>query len=219
MRNDPASLLFGSYRRQILELLLGHPDLSLHVREIARRTGIPAGSLHRELRALAEVAILERMPVEGQVRYRANVRGRLFGPLAVIFGGKAAANDAAPAARVAEPVATYGAAETRASRHERMLDRLNVPARVLSAFARRHGLERLSFFGSVTRDNFRPDSDVDVLVEFAGPRTNPFAKLDIADELSALFGGRDVDVVTPGVLRNPLRRANIERDLLTVHGG
>jgi len=219
MASDPTTLLFGSYRRQILELLLGQPDLSLHVREIARRTGIPPGSLHRELRALAEVGILERMPVDGQVRYRADDRGRLFVPLAAIFGGKSAANDVAPATRVAEPAAAYGAAGSTQSRQEKVLDRLNVSPRVLAALARRHGLKRLSFFGSVTRDNFRPDSDVDVLVEFAGPRTNPFAKLDIADELSGLFGGRDVDVVTPGVLRNPLRRASIERDLLTVHGG
>lgn len=214
MQPDPTALLFGAYRRQILQLLLRQPDLSLHVREIARRTGIPAGSLHRELRLLAEAGILERLPVDAQVRYRANPRCPLFEPLTAIFGGSAA-NDGRPALRVAETAAGYG---TLTSRRDRVLSRLNVSERLLSAFARRHDLKRVSFFGSVTRDDFRPESDVDVLVEFAGPRSNPFAKLEIADELSALFGGRDVDVVTAGVLRNPIRRASIEKDLLTVHG-
>lgn len=212
--SDPTALLFGAYRRQVLQLLLGQPDQGLHVREIARRTDIPAGSLHRELRLLAEAGILDRMPVDSQVRYRANPRCPLFEPLAAIFGGRAS-NDTPPALRVAEAAAGYG---RPTSRRETVLSRLNVSERVLSAFARRHALKRMSFFGSVTRDDFRPESDVDVLVEFAGPRTNPFAKLDIADELSALFGGRDVDVVTTGVLRNPIRRASIEKDLLTVHG-
>lgn len=214
MSADPTALLFGAYRRQILQLLLRQPDLSLHVREIARRTGIPAGSLHRELRLLAEAGILDRTPVDAQVRYRANPRCPLFEPLAAIFGGLAS-SDARPALRVAEAAAGYA---RPTSRLEDVLSRLNVPERVLSAFARRHGLKRMSFFGSVTRSDFRPESDVDVLVEFAKPRTNPFAKLDMADELSALFGGRDVDVVTTGVLRNPIRRASIEQDLLTVYG-
>lgn len=218
MHSDPTTLLFGSYRRQILKLLLGQPDESLHVREIARRTAVPVGSLHRELRTLAEAGILERTPVEAQVRYRANPRCRLFGPLSAIFAGRAAVNDASPELRVAEPSPTYSAAAP-ASARERVFARLNLPERVLAAFARRHGLKRLSFFGSVTRGDFRPDSDVDVLVDFAGPRRNPFAKVDIADELSALLGGRNVDVVTTGVFRNAHRRASIERDLVTVHAG
>jgi predicted nucleotidyltransferase/DNA-binding HxlR family transcriptional regulator len=207
MAIDPAALLFGTYRRQVLSLLFGQPGLGLHVREIARRTGVPPGSLHRELRVLAEAGVLERTPAAGQVRYRANARGRLFEPLLAMFGE--------PPMRIAEPAADYGATTPRRAR---VLARLNVPDRVLSALARRYGLKRMAFFGSVTRDDFKPQSDVDVLVDFEGPRTNPFAKLDLADELSALFGGRKVDVVTSGALRNPVRRASIERDLVAVHG-
>ena len=209
MSSDPTSLLFGSYRRQILSLLMGQPDEALHVREIARRTGVPVGSLHRELRALAGAGLLQRIPAERQVLYRANARSPLFEPLCMIFGRVEGA------VRVAEPQARYGA--TGSARLDRALERLNVPQRVLSALARRYGLKRMAFFGSVSRDDFQPRSDVDVMVEFAGERTTPFAKLDLADELSAMFGGRKVDVVTPGVLRNPVRRASIERDLVTVH--
>lgn len=66
------SLLFGVYRRQVLALLLMHPEQSFHVREIARITGKPAGTLYRELGSLAEAELLFRSPVGNQVHYRAN---------------------------------------------------------------------------------------------------------------------------------------------------
>lgn len=66
------ALLFGTYRRQILALLLMHPEQSFHVREIARITGKPAGTLYRELSALAEAGLLIRSPSGNQVHYRAN---------------------------------------------------------------------------------------------------------------------------------------------------
>jgi predicted nucleotidyltransferase len=47
-----------------------------------------------------------------------------------------------------------------------MPQNLSVDARALSAFCRRHYIARLALFGSVLRDDFRPDSDIDVLVEF-----------------------------------------------------
>lgn len=79
MPANPIDLLFSSYRRQVLGLLLLRPDDSLHVREISRLTGVPAGSLHRELRALTEAGLLLREPMGNQVRYRAN-RGCLIYP-------------------------------------------------------------------------------------------------------------------------------------------
>jgi predicted nucleotidyltransferase len=67
-----ASLLFGTYRRDVLALLLLHPELSLHVREIARVTGKPPGTLIRELNQLAEAGLLVRTPVGNQVHFRAD---------------------------------------------------------------------------------------------------------------------------------------------------
>jgi predicted nucleotidyltransferase/DNA-binding HxlR family transcriptional regulator len=81
----PLDLLFNAYRRQVLALLLLRPDESLHVREIARLTGVPAGSLHRELRTLTEAGILLREPSGNQVHYRANRTCPLFPELAAIF--------------------------------------------------------------------------------------------------------------------------------------
>jgi predicted nucleotidyltransferase len=66
----------------------------------------------------------------------------------------------------------------------------------LGAFCRRWGVAELALFGSVLRDDFRPDSDVDVLVAFApGARRGMFDLVEMEDELTELFGRR-VDLVT-----------------------
>ena len=76
----------------------------------------------------------------------------------------------------------------------------------LAAFCRRHHIRRLSLFGSVLRSDFRPDSDVDVLVEFAPGEVPGYLALhDIEAELSKLLGGRKVDLVTQRSLNRRLR--------------
>ena len=78
-------ILFGAYRRQILALLLLRPDETFYVREIARVTGVPAGSLHRELKTLANSGLLTRAASGNQVRYQANRECPIFEELAGIF--------------------------------------------------------------------------------------------------------------------------------------
>ncbi len=78
-------LLFGTYRRQVLSLLLLHPDQSFYVREIGRLARVPAGSLHRELGALAEAGLLTRGASGNQVRYQADRSCPVFEELAGIF--------------------------------------------------------------------------------------------------------------------------------------
>jgi predicted nucleotidyltransferase len=78
-------LLFSGYRRRVLGLLLLRPDERFHTREIARLTGVPAGTLHRELRMLAEAGLLLRDTVGNQVLYRANRECPIFEELAGIF--------------------------------------------------------------------------------------------------------------------------------------
>ncbi|MCY7386525.1 MAG: nucleotidyltransferase domain-containing protein [Burkholderiales bacterium] len=73
MQHSLSDLLFPTYRRRILGLLLLHPELALHVREIARRTGLAAATLGRELTRLAEVGLLTRETRGNQVAYRADV--------------------------------------------------------------------------------------------------------------------------------------------------
>jgi len=68
----------------------------------------------------------------------------------------------------------------------------------IAELCRRHHIRRLSLFGSVLRDDFRPDSDVDVLVEFETGFTPGFFGLyDIEQELSETIGHRSVDLKTP----------------------
>lgn len=81
---SPAEVLFGAYHRRILALLLIRPEQSFHVREIARLADVPAGSLHRELKLLAESGLLLRETAGNQVRYRANRDCPVFPELAGI---------------------------------------------------------------------------------------------------------------------------------------
>jgi DNA-binding transcriptional ArsR family regulator len=69
---DLANLLFGTYRHRVLSLLFLRPGDSFHVRMIARLTGVPAGSLHRELRLLYDVGLLHGSRIGNQVHYSAN---------------------------------------------------------------------------------------------------------------------------------------------------
>ena len=71
-------------------------------------------------------------------------------------------------------------------------------------FCRRHPIRKMALFGSVLRDDFRPDSDVDVLVEFEPGHTPGFAFFKIQDELSELLGQR-VDLNTADFLSHYFR--------------
>jgi predicted nucleotidyltransferase len=74
----------------------------------------------------------------------------------------------------------------------------------ISAFCRRHHMSRLSLFGSVLRDDFGPDSDIDVLVEFEPGHTPGWDFFLMQDELSEMLG-RKVDLNTPGFLSRYFR--------------
>jgi uncharacterized protein len=84
----------------------------------------------------------------------------------------------------------------------------------LAAFCRHWGVAELALFGSVLRDDFRPDSDVDVLVSFAPEvQRTLFDLVDMEDELARIFG-RKVDLVTRRAIeesQNWIRRRTILR--------
>lgn len=75
----------------------------------------------------------------------------------------------------------------------------------VTAFCRRHHIKRLALFGSVLRDDFRPDSDVDVLVEFQPGHVPGLDFVTIEREFSELLQGRRVDMVTPKFLNPRIR--------------
>ena len=93
MGKSGIEILFGSYRRKILALLLLRPDERFHVREIARMTDIPAGSLHRELKLLAEGELLLRLESGHQVYYQANHDCQIYPELAGLFRKTAGLGD------------------------------------------------------------------------------------------------------------------------------
>lgn len=78
-------LLFGTYRQRALSELLLHPDASYHVRELARRTGTLAGTLHKELTRMASAGLLLRKKQGNQVLYQANTACPVFPELAGLF--------------------------------------------------------------------------------------------------------------------------------------
>ncbi len=82
--------------------------------------------------------------------------------------------------------------------------RIAVPRDRIETFCRTHHMRRLSLFGSVLRDDFRPDSDVDVLVEFEPGFVPGLEFFAMQDELSAILG-RAVDLNTPGFLSGRIR--------------
>ena len=71
-----------------------------------------------------------------------------------------------------------------------------IPAEAIAAFCRKHHIRKLALFGSVLRDDFGPDSDVDVLVEFDPEHIPGWNIVSMADELSELLDGRRVDLLT-----------------------
>lgn len=197
MATNPLEALLSGYRHQVLALLFLQPEGSFHVREIARRTGVPAGSLHRELRRLAEAGLLIHESVGNRVRYRANQSCPIFPELAGIFRKTAQAYHA----------------QTKNELDERLVAGLAVPES-LGEFCRGHAIKRLRLFGSAARGDAGPESDIDLLVEFEPGRAPSLIEMvRLKDALSEMLGGRRVDLATPSMLNNPYRRREILKDL------
>ncbi len=85
MQQSLAALVFPRYRRQVLSLLFLRSDESFHGREIARRANLPAGTVTRELKRLADAGLLEREARGNQVLYRANKSSPIFDEIASIL--------------------------------------------------------------------------------------------------------------------------------------
>lgn len=83
--------------------------------------------------------------------------------------------------------------------------KIEIPREKIAEFCRRHHIRRLALFGSVLREDFRSESDVDVLVEFEPGRSVGLVRFSgMQRELSELLGRR-VDLNTPGFLSRYFR--------------
>jgi uncharacterized protein len=100
------------------------------------------------------------------------------------------------------------------------LAHIHVPNDQLADFCRRHHIRKLALFGSVLRDDFGPDSDIDVLVEFEDDVRLSFGKLmAMEDELTAIFG-KKVDLGERRSVdedKNYIRREHILRQLQSIY--
>jgi hypothetical protein len=86
---------------------------------------------------------------------------------------------------------------------------ISIDSKKIEDFCRRWKISELSLFGSVLREDFRPDSDVDVLVTFEPEGGITFDnRVEMLDELAEIFG-REVDLVEKDAIRNPFRRHEI----------
>ena len=86
---------------------------------------------------------------------------------------------------------------------------IELPTKAIADFCQKWRVREMSLFGSVLRDDFRPDSDIDVMVSFEeDPHISLWDLADMKMELESLFG-RDVDLIEKEALVNPYRRNRI----------
>jgi predicted nucleotidyltransferase len=98
-----------------------------------------------------------------------------------------------------------------------MTPNLKLDESVIHEFCRKWKVKELALFGSVLREDFQPDSDVDVLVTFAEDADwSLFDFVRMSDELKELLG-REVDLVEKPALRNPFRRKSILENMEVVY--
>ncbi len=87
---------------------------------------------------------------------------------------------------------------------------IKIPRDKIKSFCEKHHIHKLSFFGSVLRDDFKPDSDVDVLVEFGPNQVVGLLRLSGMEmELSEILG-HNVDLRTPAELSGYFRQEVID---------
>ena len=83
---------------------------------------------------------------------------------------------------------------------------IEFPKKEITIFCKKHHILKLALFGSALRADFKPDSDVDVLVEFEPGKTPGYFRIfDMERELSSMIGGRKVDMRTPKDLSRHFR--------------
>ena len=84
--------------------------------------------------------------------------------------------------------------------------KIEIPPDQLADLCRRHRIRRLSLFGSVLRDDFGPNSDVDMLVEFEPGYSPGWDIIHVEEDFSRLYGGRKVHFANPKYLNRHLKK-------------
>jgi predicted nucleotidyltransferase len=191
MSSNLTALLFGAYRRDVLALLLLHPELSLHVREIARLTGKVPGTLLRELNLLADAGLLVKKAVGNQVHFQANPTSPVYEELRGILKKTAGVADVLREAL--EPLAdrlrtafVYGSVARGDERAGSDLDLMVIGdvkfVDLIGALAPLHAVLRREI-----NTSFYPPKEFRAKLAAA----EPFLKRVLADRKIFLIGGED----------------------------
>jgi predicted nucleotidyltransferase len=214
-QSKASEVLFTKTQRRVLGLLFGNPDRSYYANEIVRFASAGTGTVLRELARLSTVHLITVKKIGNQKHYQANHDAPIFDELRLI------------AQKMLVPVrsstsSTTSAKGSRLRPKARAMSRgsgaLLIPQARLERLCRHFHINKLALFGSAARGELKPDSDVDLMIEFEPDRApSLWDSHELNEEFSALFGNREVDIVPPEVLRNPYRRKTIQRDLKVLY--
>jgi predicted nucleotidyltransferase/DNA-binding PadR family transcriptional regulator len=184
--NKTAGGLFGKTRQAILSLLYRRPEEAFYTRQILEIINTGNGSVQRELRNLTDSGVITRTTRGNLVYYQASPNCPFYQELKDLV-------------QKMKPDADSITGDCSLS-----FSRIKAPPEKLAAFCRKHHIRKMSFFGSVLRDDFTPESDIDVLVDFEPGFVPGFAIIDIENELSRLLQ-RKADLRTTGDLSRYIR--------------
>lgn len=188
---DLAGVRVGSFlcnrtRSGLLALLYGHTNKEYYVNQILQIVRCGSGAVQRELRLMLEAGFITRSKRGNLVYYRANGKCPIFAELKSL-----ADKGIFPLPEISGNISLSDSGALKQNRN------VHIPRGKIAGFCQRYHIRKLSLFGSVLSDDFGPDSDVDVLVEFLpGHTPGYFGLYDMEKELSGLLGGRKADIRT-----------------------
>ena len=195
-----ADALFTRTQQNVLGLLFGNPARCFYTNEILRRVNMGRGTVRRELDRLVAAGLVT-VRQEGNRRfYQANPDSPVFAELSTLVAKIQAGRMAGDDPDTQDSLMIIGVPP--------------VPRAAIRQLAQQYHIRRLNLFGSAARGELKPDSDIDLLVEFEDDQLPSLGGMvDIQQAFSELFGGRKVDVATPAILSNPYRQRAIEKDM------
>lgn len=176
--------LFNKTRAALLALFFAHIGEEFYVNQVMQLINCGSGAVQHELGLLTDAGILRRERKGNLVFYRANDKSPIVSEMKSLFAKGVFTTTAPP-----KPSAGSGKLQLRRK------SGIKIPRVRIAEFCRRHHISRLSFFGSVLTKDFRPDSDIDVLVEFEPGHTPGWEIVQMEDELASILSHR-VDMHT-----------------------
>jgi uncharacterized protein len=185
---DLLSGLFGSkLRAGVLGWLYTHSDERYFVRQLSELLKEDSTNVSRELARLEKIGLLILSTSGKQKLYQVNKDHPVFSEMQGIA------------------IKNHEMRQKYPESPDRQIDtRFTIESEQLAAFCRRNHINKLSLYGSVLRDDFSPESDIDILVEFEAGHVPGFAIIGLEKELSGMLGRR-VDMRTSADLSRYFR--------------